>query len=374
MACGNREPLECVREWFRLHDWSPFPFQEEVWRAYLAGESGLIHAATGTGKTYAAWIGPVLEWLRDYPGRAAPEGRRRRRSASSGSRRCARSPADTEAALRAPDRDLGLPWTVESRTGDTPARIRARQRDGSRPRSSRRRRACRSCSRAMTRRELFDHLELVVVDEWHELLGTKRGVQTELALARLRRFRPGLRTLGLSATLGNLDVARDALLGLDRGRHAAARARIVRGLVPKALQVDALIPETIERFPWAGQIGLRMLPEVVAAIEEGETALVFTNTRATAEIWYQALLAARPDWAGIIALHHGSLDREDPRMGGGRAPRRQAALRRLHVDPRPRRRLHAGGPRAPGREPQGRRAAAPARGAERPPARRRRAG
>ena len=83
----------------------------------------------------------------------------------------------------------------------------------------------------------------------------------------------------------------------------------MQGLVPKALEVDALIPETMERFPWSGQIGLRLLPEVVSAIEEGESALVFTNTRATAEIWYQALLAARPDWAGIMALHHGSLDR-----------------------------------------------------------------
>jgi ATP-dependent helicase Lhr and Lhr-like helicase len=308
VVCGGREPLECVREWFRLHDWSPFPFQEEAWRAYLAGESGLIHAATGTGKTYAAWIGPVLEWLRDYPGRAVPK------TWAPPLRVLWITPlralaADTEAALRAPVEDLGLPWTVESRTGDTPARIRARQRDRlptalvTTP---------ESLSLLLTRDdapELFDHLELAVVDEWHELLGSKRGVQTELALARLRRFRPGLRMLGLSATLGNLEGARHALLGLD----AAGMPRpghILRGLVPKALQVDALIPETMERFPWSGQIGLRLLPEVVAAIEEGETALVFTNTRATAEIWYQALLAARPDWAGIMALHHGSLDRK----------------------------------------------------------------
>ena len=318
MVCGNREPMECVREWFRLHDWTPFPFQEEVWRGYLAGESGLIHAATGTGKTYAAWLGPVLEWLRDYPGRP--------RRAEAGTKGANRPPAapplrvlwvtplralagDTEAALRAPVEDLGLPWTVESRTGDTPARVRARQRDRlptalvTTP---------ESLSLLLTRDDaesLFDHLELVVVDEWHELLASKRGVQTELALARLRRFRPGLRTLGLSATLGNLQVARDALLGLDADGKPRPGV-IVRGLVPKALEVDALIPETMERFPWSGQIGLRLLPEVVTAIEEGESALVFTNTRATAEIWYQALLAARPDWAGIMALHHGSLDRK----------------------------------------------------------------
>jgi ATP-dependent Lhr-like helicase len=307
VVCTDRDPLECVREWFGRHGWTPFAFQEQVWRAYLARESGLVHAATGTGKTYAAWLGPVLEWLRDYP--AAP----RRKAGPAPLRVLWVTPlralaGDTESALRAPIEDLGLPWTVESRTGDTPARIRARQRDRlptalvTTP---------ESLTLLLTRddaAELFDHLELVVVDEWHELMASKRGVQAELALARLRRFRPSLRTLGLSATLGNLDVARDTLLGLDpEGRPRPGRS--MQGLLPKALEVDALIPETMERFPWSGQMGLRMVPDVTRAIEQGESALVFTNTRATAEIWYQALLAARPDWAGIMALHHGSMDR-----------------------------------------------------------------
>ncbi len=305
--CKGREPIDCVRAWFEAHGWEPFPFQEEVWDAYLKGESALIHAATGTGKTYAAWMAPVLEWLRDYPESAEQRGH------AAPLRVLWITPlralaGDTEAALRAPVEDLSLPWTVESRTGDTPARIRSRQRKRlptalvTTP---------ESLSLLLTREDvpgIFDHLELVVVDEWHELMASKRGVQTELALARLRRFRPGLRTLGLSATLGNLETARDTLSGVAaNGRPNPAR--IVRGLVPKAIQVDALIPSTIERFPWAGQIGLRLLPEVIDAIEEGETSLVFTNTRATAEIWYQALLAARPDWAGVMALHHGSLDR-----------------------------------------------------------------
>jgi ATP-dependent helicase Lhr and Lhr-like helicase len=305
--CAGREPITCVREWFASEGWTPFPFQEEVWNAYLRGESGLIHAATGTGKTYAAWMGPLLDWLENYPGA------RTRLPAYpltvlwiTPLRALA---ADTESALVAPIEDLGLPWTVESRTGDTPARIRSRQRIRlptalvTTP---------ESLSLLLTNEDpaaLFRHLELVVVDEWHELMASKRGVQVELALARLRRIRPSLRTWGLSATLGNLDVARDALLGLtDQG--AQRPGRIVRGLVPKALEIDSLIPETMERFPWSGQIGLRLLPEVIGAIEEGKTSLVFTNTRATAELWFQALLAARPDWAGVIALHHGSLDRE----------------------------------------------------------------
>jgi ATP-dependent Lhr-like helicase len=273
----------------------------------------LIHAATGTGKTYAAWMGPVLEWLRDYPAGKRGRGDTGKFRAAPPLRVLWITPlralaADTEAALRAPIEDLGLPWTVESRTGDTEPRIRARQ-------SMRLPTALvttpESLSLLLTWADaptLFEHLELAVVDEWHELMASKRGVQTELALARLRRWRPELRTWGLSATLGNLDTARDTLLGLSpRGEQRSGQ--IVRGLVPKGLEVDSLIPETMERFPWSGQIGLRLLSEVIAAIEEGRTSLVFTNTRATAELWFQALLSARPDWAGVIALHHGSLDR-----------------------------------------------------------------
>src|SRR5688572_16568933 len=306
--CAGREPIECVREWFASEGWEPFSFQEEVWHAYLAGESGLIHAATGTGKTYAAWMGPILDWLTSYGSRRLPRGHAAPLSVLWITPLRALA-ADTEDALRAPVEDLGLPWTVEARTGDTAPRIRARQ-------TQRLPTALVTTPESLTlllsrtdAAELFDHLELAVVDEWHELMASKRGVQTELALARLRRWRPGLRSWGLSARLGNLDIARDTLLGVtpDGVPHPG---RIIQGLVPKALEVDSLIPETIERFPWSGQIGLRMVPEVVRAIEEGKTTLIFTNTRATAEIWFQALLAACPDWAGVIALHHGSMDRE----------------------------------------------------------------
>jgi ATP-dependent helicase Lhr and Lhr-like helicase len=307
IICGARDPMDCVREWFASEGWSPFPFQEEVWGAYLAGESGLVHAATGTGKTYAAWVGPILEWLSDYPAGKQRQGAPPLRVLWVTPLRALA--ADTEDALRAPVEDLGLPWTVETRTGDTEARVRARQ-------SKRLPTALvttpESLSLLLTWNDtasLFGHLELVVVDEWHELMASKRGVQTELALARLRRWRPHLRTWGLSATLGNLETARDTLLGVSR-EGEPGRGRIVRGLIPKALHVDSLIPETMDRFPWSGQIGLRLLPEVIGAIEEGKTSLVFTNTRATAEIWFQAILSARPDWAGIIALHHGSLERQ----------------------------------------------------------------
>src|SRR4029450_11408080 len=129
-------------------------------------------------------------------------------------------------------------------------------------------------------------------------MGTKRGVLVELALARLRFHQPAVRTWGLSATIGNLGDAADPLPGV-RQRGAA---RIIRGVDPKDVVIDALIPPVIERFPWAGHLGTQMVPQVVAAIDQAATAIVFTNTRSQTEIWYQAILAARPDWAGVIAL------------------------------------------------------------------------
>ena len=287
-----------MNAWFASRGWKPFRFQREVWDAYANGESGLIHAATGTGKTYAAWLGPLLEWMtgdgETYPPLRVLWITPLRALV-----------ADTEQSLRTPLKDLNIPWRMESRTGDTRPSIRAKQEKRlptalvTTPES-----LALLLSRPEAQ-EQFRHLHLVIVDEWHELMGTKRGVLTELELARLRRWNPNLRTWGLSATLGNLDAAAATLLG-DR----AAGARMVRGVVPKTVRIDSLLPEHMDRFPWAGHLGVNMLPQVVAAIEEGATTLVFTNTRSQCEIWYQAILEAKPDWAGLIAIHHGSLERK----------------------------------------------------------------
>jgi ATP-dependent Lhr-like helicase len=311
----NRSAIE---QWFEAQGWLPFAFQREVWDAYRAGESGLVHAATGTGKTFAAWFAPILEWI-DESARAelalpnvGRSPRRPRRDRAPGLRVLWITPlralaADTEESVREPLEQLGLPWTLESRTGDTSAAVRARQR---RRLPTALITTPESLSLLLSRgdaHETFADLRLVVVDEWHELMGTKRGVLVELALARLRFHQPNVRTWGLSATIGNLDEALTALLGVNASR---SRTRIVRGVDPKDVVIDALIPPVIERFPWAGHLGTQMVGPVVRAIEEGDTAIVFTNTRSQTEIWYQAILDARPDWAGVIALHHGSLDRK----------------------------------------------------------------
>ncbi len=297
-AAAGPDPFVPARGWFAAQGYTPFPFQEQVWAAYAAGESGLVHAPTGMGKTYAACIAPMLLgpmgsadlpppltllWL--TPLRALA--------------------ADTGLALARAAAALNAHWTVDVRTGDTSASTRARQ-------ARRLPTALVTTPESLTLmlsradwRERFAQLAAVIVDEWHELMASKRGVQVELALARLRVARPPLRVWGLSATLANLDVALRCLTGVT-----APEGRIVRGLDAKTIEIDSARPASIERFPWAGHIGLKLLPQVVRAIDRANSTLVFTNVRSQTEIWYQALLSARPDWAGRIALHHGSLERE----------------------------------------------------------------
>lgn len=282
--------------WLAGKGWAPFAFQTEVWQAMAQGDSGLLHATTGAGKTYAVWLGalqalaPATANTRGAPPLTALWITPMRALAS-----------DTLAALQAPLPELAPRWTLEMRTGDTSSAARARQ-------AKRLPTALvttpESLSLLLTQTEAAQQLgsvQVVVVDEWHELIANKRGVQVQLALARLRQWNPQLMVWGLSATLGNLPEARDTLTG--------PTGRIVQGQLPKALTIDTLLPDEVQRFPWAGHLGLRMVPAVAREIEASRNSLVFTNTRSQAELWYQALLEARPDWSGLIALHHGSLDR-----------------------------------------------------------------
>ena len=297
--------IEPVERWFEGRGWTPFPFQREVWRRYLAGESGLVHVATGFGKTLAAWLGPVMEGAGDERARRVPEKRGEAPPLTvlwiTPMRALAQ---DLVKNLRDVTSEVAPGWLVEGRTGDTTSTDRGRQ---SRRLPTALVTTPESLSVLLSREdaaERFAHLQCVVVDEWHELFGTKRGVQTELALARLRRLAPGLRTWGLSATLGNLDEAARALLG------PAAGGALVESDRRRELEVRSVVPGEIECFPWSGHMGLHLLDDVAAALDSARTALVFTNTRAQAERWYQALCYARYDDRERIALHHGSLDRE----------------------------------------------------------------
>jgi len=285
--------------WMAARGWTPFGFQRQVWQAMADGRSGLLHATTGAGKTYAVWLGALQALAGTAPTRGAPP------LTVLWITPMRALAADTLRALQEPLPDLAPHWSAGARSGDTASSERAAQ--------NRRLPTVlvttpESLSLLLARadaEQTLGQVRLAVVDEWHELMGGKRGVQVQLALARLRRWQTGLCVWGMSATLGNLPDALHTLLGPQASRQGV----LVRGDVPKTLQIDTLLPAHTERFPWAGHLGLRMLPAVVREIDASPTTLLFTNTRSQAEVWYQALLEARPDWAGQIALHHGSLDR-----------------------------------------------------------------
>ncbi len=297
-----RDPIDSTADaWFAARGWQPFEFQREVWAAMATGRSGLLHATTGSGKTYAVWFGALLRAALVDAADGAPTALQvlwvtPMRALA----------ADTTRALQLPLPDAMPSWHVGRRTGDTPAAERARQERRwpealvTTPES-----LSLMLSRDSARDELR-RVHTVIVDEWHELIGNKRGVQVQLALARLRRWNASLVVWGLSATLGNSEEAMRTLCVRDGPRPSPL---LVQGRIDKRLVIDCLLPADPGRFSWGGHLGAQMQRPVVDEIARSTTTLVFANVRSQAETWYQLLLAARPDWAGSIALHHGSLDK-----------------------------------------------------------------
>lgn len=288
-----------IFSWFNKNNWTPFPFQQKTWKLYNDGKSGLIHASTGTGKTYAAFLGPVIEYLNSNshnknnsikvlwltPLRALAE--------------------DTLQALQKPLTDLNISWKVEKRTGDTSSYTKKKQLQKLPPVLVTTPESLSILLSYEGSTEQLKGLQCVIVDEWHELISSKRGVLTELLLARLKNLAPSIRIWGLSATLGNINEALEILLGTG-----AVKGEIIQGHIPKKITLKTIIPEVVEKFPWAGHMGTSLINEVIREIEEAESTLVFTNTRSQTEIWFQSILDLKPDWAGLIAVHHGSIDNE----------------------------------------------------------------
>jgi len=301
---GRRRADATLVEWFSARGWKAAAFQREAWRRYLAGESGLLVTPTGSGKTLAALGGPLLQALKlgdaAAPKRAKPGTPPRLRLLWITPLRALA--ADTVRAMQQPIESLGVPWTVAMRTGDATARDRRLARKGlsdvlvTTPESF-----ALMLSYADAP-QMLAGVRGVVVDEWHELLGNKRGVLLQLCLARLRAIAPAAPTWGLSATLGNLGQARDVLLP-----HAPGAA-IVSAPRPRRMTLETLLPGEGERFPWAGHLGLSQLERVAQVLQRARSSLLFTNTRSQAELWHRALQSVWLDDPATLALHHGSLD------------------------------------------------------------------
>ncbi|MFN4082925.1 MAG: ligase-associated DNA damage response DEXH box helicase [Bacteroidia bacterium] len=282
-------------QWFKEKNIKPFLFQEQAWEAFLNCKSGLINAPTGSGKTYslalpllanginkstkglqAIWITPIRALTKDLV------------------------KAIETAAI-----GINSKYTIGYRTGDTTQKERAKQNENlpniliTTPES------LHVLLSTKDYEKKFSQIKAIVVDEWHEMLGNKRGVQTELALSRLKGLNPNLQIWGISATIGNLQQAMQVLLGSNHQNGILIKAEI-----EKKIEIKSIYPTKAERLPWAGHLGIKLAEQIVPLIDKAKTTLIFTNTRAQTEIWYRQLLEIKPDWAGLIAMHHGSLSNE----------------------------------------------------------------
>ena len=281
-----------------------YDFQHELATAYLQGYNGILNAPTGSGKTYAMWLPVIAKHLSD--GTHTQKGLRvlwitpLRALAK-----------DIRNALQEACDMFDMDWRVEIRTGDISAKEKQAQKKQLPEALIITPESLHVLLCQVGYEQLFSGLDCVVVDEWHELIGSKRGVQVELAVSRLKAIAQQqqhiLRIWGISATIGNLVEAMEVLLGADAGEENSI---IVRSEQRKQIDIHTVLPEHIEVLPWAGHIGLKLLPDILKIIRKSTTTLIFTNTRAMAEIWYHALLDQDPALAGIMAMHHGSLSAE----------------------------------------------------------------
>lgn len=300
----NTPGYKIVKTWFASRGNTPFAFQEEAWQHIVNRRSGLVNAPTGCGKTFSVFLGAVIAFINhnanDYT-----------KKQKHGLQLLWVTP------LRALAKDIGrameevitgleLSWAVGSRNGDTPMSERQKQKRHMPEVLIITPESLHLLLGQKNYPAVFKTLKIIAVDEWHELLGSKRGVQVELALSRLVAINTaGLSVWGISATIGNLEQAREVLLS-----PLKVKGELVKANINKIIDIESVFPDEIEKYPWAGHLGLRLVDKVIPIIMNSRTTLIFINTRGMSERWYQALLDACPDLAGSIALHHGSIDME----------------------------------------------------------------
>ena len=338
-----------IKKWFASKSLAPFRFQEETWQQLMLGNSGLVNAPTGCGKTFSVFMGALIRFIDEHPKNYASK-------KNNGLQLLWITPLralakDIARAIEEVIADLDMQWKVGVRNGDTDIAERQQQKRNMpevliiTPESLHLLLAQKGYP------EIFKQLKIIAVDEWHELLGSKRGVQVELALSRVVNVascrlqvaeeeiakettnhsqspedKPlaescgqttNLCVWGISATIGNIEEAKEVLLAplkykkvSPAGGDLEGAGIIIKANLNKRTDVYSIIPSEIEKYPWAGHLGLKLADRIVSIIEESNTTLVFINTRGMSERWYQTLLTIAPELAGAIALHHGSIERE----------------------------------------------------------------
>jgi ATP-dependent Lhr-like helicase len=336
--------FKIIESWLKSNGRHPFLFQEQTWQAIFEGKSGLVNAPTGCGKTFSVFLGAIIQFINANPKNFKSKNKNGLQLLWVTPLRALAK--DIGRAMEEVIRELGMSWKVGIRNGDTDTNERQRQK--------------RQMPEALIitpeslhlfigqkgYAEVFSNLKIIAVDEWHELLGSKRGVQVELAISRIVGLRDKqLQRLndeaalggvtpnkvgnaavhdtvkqaqsgnsdfsiwGISATIGNLQQASDVLLStlvISIGIEPV----MIKAELKKEVEIESVLPDEIEKYPWAGHLGLKLADKVLPIIESSRTTLIFINTRGMSELWYQKLLTISPDLAGAIALHHGSIEPE----------------------------------------------------------------
>jgi ATP-dependent helicase Lhr and Lhr-like helicase len=319
----NTAGYSVINQWLNSKGFQPFAFQEETWQHIINNNSGLVNAPTGCGKTFSVFLGALIQFINQHPAAYQKE-------KNTGLQLLWITPLralakDIGRAMEEVITELNMQWRVGIRNGDTEVNERQKQKRNMpevliiTPESLHLLLAQKDCS------TVFENLKIIAVDEWHELMGSKRGVQVELALSRIINIvnqkseirNSKLSLWGISATIGNLEEAKDVLLAPLKVYYqhnslsfGEGWGEAVKANLQKQTEIISVIPDEIEDYPWAGHLGLKLAHKIIPIIEESNTTLIFINTRGMSERWYQTLLDIAPQLAGAIALHHGSIERE----------------------------------------------------------------
>ncbi|MFZ1529238.1 MAG: ligase-associated DNA damage response DEXH box helicase [Ferruginibacter sp.] len=300
-----------IHKWLATKGQRPFAFQEQSWHHILQNQSGLVNAPTGYGKTFSVFLGALMQFIDSHPGDF-------KNRSKNGLQLIWITPLralakDIGRAMETVIEELGMQWQVGIRNGDTSNAERQKQKRSMPEVLIITPESLHLLLAQKDHAKLFETLRIIAVDEWHELLGSKRGVQVELAICHIVNLQKKITgksctVWGISATIGNLQQAKEVLLsplGLKAGETV-----IVKASLDKKIAIRSVIPPEIEKYPWAGHLGIKLVDEVLPIIEANKTTLIFINTRGMSEMWYQQLLSADSGLAGVIALHHGSIEQE----------------------------------------------------------------
>jgi len=316
MKLFDTKGYQAIHHWLDSKGLSPFTFQQETWQHIINKKSGLVNAPTGCGKTFSVFLGAVIDFINEHPKNYKTKSKNNLQLLWITPLRALAT--DIGRAMEEVLDELGMNWKVAIRNGDTSIADRQKQKRQMpevliiTPESLHLLLAQKNYP------DVFKSLKIIAVDEWHELIGSKRGVQVELAVSRIVNCQSSitndqLSIWGISATIGNLQQAKEVLLSpisFTHNRYTPGFGETVTAQIDKPLQIESVFPDEIEKFPWAGHLGIKLVDKVIPIIMQSKTTLIFINTRGMSELWYQALLTACPELAGAIALHHGSIERD----------------------------------------------------------------